>query len=160
MGNGLIDACNSIGSTGSLAITSPASLGGDLDAMGYNINNCANITVSTINGFPAFPACTVLTTPPIVEYDLATFSSASYFVFKNGASITSITFTNTKVSPLDMSFWNLQNSDTTNDVDIMFDDGVTINNLGTLAHATPVGLTIVPTVGVLTLQSGVYYFYG
>ena len=118
-------------------LTNP--LGGDLDAGGYSINNCSNITTGLINGFPSFPACIIFSVSNTMSINLTFFSSASYFVNPSGAGNTSILFTyDPKTVPIDNSFWNLQNSDS-NAVAIQFDvngDGGNIQTIGSLSAAT------------------------
>lgn len=162
MGNGYsILGCVSIaGPTGGPLQVNTTGLmlnGGDLDAGGYNINNCANITTTTINSFPAFPTATVYASTDPLQ-DLGLFSSASYFVVASTYSASTLTFQNTKLAPIDTSYYNIQNN-SANPITIQYFDGTNTNVVGTLAPAV-VGLTFTNvTVGVLTVQSGVYYFY-
>jgi len=137
-------------------LTNP--LGGDLDAGGYSINNCSNITTGLINGFPSFPACIIFSVSNTMSINLTFFSSASYFVNPSGAGNTSILFTyDPKTVPIDNSFWNLQNSDS-NAVAIQFDvngDGGNIQTIGVLSAATGSA----PVVGVIVKTAGTYAFF-
>jgi len=137
-------------------VTTPMNM--DLDAGGYAINNCSNITTGLINGFPSFPSCIVFPVSNTMPIGLSAFSSASYFVNPSGAGNTSILFTyDPKVIPIDNSYWNLQNSDS-NAIAVQFDvngDGSNIVNLGSLSAVSGT----INSVGVIVKTSGVYSFF-
>lgn len=134
-------------------------LNGDLNAGGYNINDVANITVATLNGFPTFPTATIYdNTSTDPDEDLSLYSSASYFVMGPNYTAGSLTFQNSSKTPLlDKSFYNIQNN-TSTEISIRWNDGTTTADIGVMGPAT-VGATVIPCIGVFTIQAGNYAFY-
>lgn len=140
----------------STGLTNP--LTNDLDAGGYNINNVNNITCTSINSFPAFPTASIFTSTDPIQ-DLAVYSSASYFVMSPTYTDTTLTFQNAgKNTPIDKSFYNIQNN-TTNVITIQFKSGGITSAIGTIAPAIIGVGFVMPAVGVLALEASTYTFY-
>jgi len=140
------------------AVTNPMTM--DLDCGGYNLNNVANTTTSTINGFPAFPFMTVYNATP-TPIDIGTYSSASVFVTANGSGVTELDFVNTgKTSFLDTGYVNIRNNSTTDTVTVKMDSGAGLVTLGTVPPgALGVGGQIISTDVALTFQGGSWFLY-